>query len=111
MKLIDYDNGMSILESSMMHLIDFDSGSFERLLSAVKEVLALKREFLHGDAVKLFFEIDGIFDKNNHDEKQDYIWKNISALEDGKKQELAGKIFKLYTALCKAPIKDPDIFK
>jgi len=111
MKLIDYDDGMNIIESAMMNLIDVDSGNFERLLTAVKEVLSLKREFLHGDAVKIFFDIDGIFDKNNHDEKQDYVWKNIAAMEDEKKQELAVKIFKLYKALCQAPIKDPDMFK
>ena len=111
MKKIDYDNGIEILKRAMFYLIDIDSGNFERLLMATNEVFSLERDYLYGDAVKVFFEIDSMFDKNNYDEKQNFCWKNVSSMGDDKKQKLAEAILRLYTEMCQAPVKNPDIFK
>lgn len=98
----DYSQGEEVLSQAMKYLIDIDSGCFERLLMAAKEVFSLKSSDLNEDGVSAFLEIDAMFDKNLIHETQGFCWQNIMEMPDDKKQELAEKIFNLYSIMCKA---------
>ena len=97
----DYEAGLEIMNRAMRYLIDMDSGCFERLLMACREVFSLHSENLNEDAVSIYLEISSMFDKSKVHETEGYCWQNLMEMPDGQKQELAEKMLLLYSAVCR----------
>ena len=98
----DCIKGLEIMERAMRFLIDVDSGVFERLQMSCKEVFTLQSDCLNEDAVNIYLEIDGMFDRTHEHETEGFCWQNLMEMSEDKKQILAEKIFLLYSILCRA---------
>lgn len=98
----DYIKGVEIMERAMRFLIDMDAGCFERLQMACKEVFSLQSDCLNEDAVNIYLEIDGMFDRSHEHETEGFCWQNLMEMPDDKKQMIAEKIFLLYSILSRA---------
>lgn len=98
----DYVKGYEITHQAMLYLIDMDSGSFERLLMACRELFNLHSDNLSEDAVSIYLEIDSMFDKSKTHETEGFCWQNLMEMPEGQKQQLAEKILVLYSLLCRA---------
>ena len=94
--------GEEILSRVVSNLIDLDNGSFERLLMALKEFSTLRFDYLTDEAVSLYLEIDGMFEKSNTHDTEGFLWKNLSEMSEDKKQEIANKLFLLFKIICRS---------
>ena len=54
------------------------------------------------EAVNIYLEIDGMFDRTHEHETEGFCWQNLMEMSEDKKQILAEKIFLLYSILCRA---------
>lgn len=91
------EEGLDIIAKSLVHLQDIDSGYFERFVLALRQLFRLNRDhFCDPESLERFVDITARFDRGLYDEKQDFIFKNISAMEKDTLGVLASDILALY---------------